>query len=143
LGIINLTIGRVVVAKGRVSKGWDSNGHCAFLCRVLQIPILGRFMWPFAVARLRLRYFAMPMAIRLGHLLRYPQRMAFKSVEILGLHKVCKLDAVGFIPHCVHEQRNVIGALRMGVGKIRGSQQSHGRVAMMGGRARSAQGEGP
>ncbi len=55
---------------------------------------------------------------------------------------MCKLDAVGFIPHGVHEQHNVFEALRMGVGKIRGSQQSHGRVAMMGSCLQSAQGEG-
>ncbi len=27
------------------------------------------------------------MAVRLGHPLRYPPQMAFKSIEILGLHK--------------------------------------------------------
>jgi hypothetical protein len=54
---------------------------------------------------------------------------------------VCKPDAAGFILHGVREKRNVLGALCMGVGTIRGSQQSHGRVAMMGGHAWSAQGE--
>ncbi len=54
-----------------------------------------------------------------------------------------QLDAVGIISHGVHEKHNVLGALCVGVGTIRGSQQCHGRVAMMGGRVRSAQGEGP
>jgi hypothetical protein len=51
------------------------------------MPILGHFMWPLAVAGLGLRYFATLMAVRLGNPLRYPQQMAFKSIEILGLHK--------------------------------------------------------
>jgi hypothetical protein len=56
---------------------------------------------------------------------------------------VRKPDAVGFILHCVCEEHTVHGDLRMGVGTIRGSQHSHGLVAMMGSRARSAQWEGP
>ncbi len=68
----------------RVVTGTVSLLHC-----VLRICILRCFMRPLAVAGLGLRYFAMPMAIGLGHHLRYPQQMAFKRVEILGLHKDC------------------------------------------------------
>ncbi len=55
--------------------------------RVLRMPFLGCFMWPFAVAGLELRYFVIPLAVRFGHPLRYPHQMAFSRVEICGLHK--------------------------------------------------------
>ncbi len=45
------------------------------------------FMYPLVVAGLGLRYFVTPAAVSFGHLLRYPQWIAFKSIEILGLHK--------------------------------------------------------
>ena len=38
--------------------------------RVLRIPCHGRFIWPFAVAGLGLRYLVTPWAVRLGHPLR-------------------------------------------------------------------------
>jgi hypothetical protein len=44
-------------------------------------------MWPFAVAGLGLRYFVTCLAVRLGHSLRYPQRMVFSSVEMRGLQR--------------------------------------------------------
>jgi hypothetical protein len=56
--------------------------HC-----VLRMPFLGRFMWPFAVAGLELRYFVIPLAVRFGHPLRYHHGMVFSRVEICELHK--------------------------------------------------------
>ena len=56
------------------------------LRRVLLIPCLGRFMWPFAVAGLGFRYFRMSFSFMLGHPRRNPRRTALRSVEILGLH---------------------------------------------------------
>ncbi len=43
-------------------------------------------IWPFAVAGLGFKYFEMPFAVRLGHPLRYPLLMAFRSDEMQGLH---------------------------------------------------------
>ncbi len=54
---------------------------------VLQIPWWGRFMWPFAMAGLGLRYLVMPLAVRFGHPLRKPLRMALSRVDIHGLHR--------------------------------------------------------
>jgi hypothetical protein len=66
--------------------------------------------------------------------------MAFKNVEILGLHKGWYAKQLfGLNMHCVHEEDIVCGALRMDVGTIRGSQHIHGLVVMMGGCVRSAQ----
>jgi hypothetical protein len=63
-----------------------SMGACAATRRVLCIPILGCFMWPLAVAGLGLRYVVTFTAIRFGHPLRKPQWIAFRSVEMRGLH---------------------------------------------------------
>ena len=38
-----------------------------------------------AVAGLELRYFVTPCAVRLGHPLRYPRRIALRRVDIFGL----------------------------------------------------------
>jgi hypothetical protein len=61
-------------------------GACAMMHRVLCIPILGRFMWPLAIAGLGLRYLVTPTTVRFGHPLRKPRRIAFRSVEMRGLH---------------------------------------------------------
>jgi hypothetical protein len=63
-----------------------SMGACRTSHRLLRIPILGRFMWPLAVAGLGLRYLVTLTAVRFGHPLRKPQRIAFKSVEMRGLY---------------------------------------------------------
>jgi hypothetical protein len=44
-------------------------------------------MWPLAVAELGLRYLRSNVSERLGHPLRNPLWTAFRSVEILGLHR--------------------------------------------------------
>ncbi len=64
-----------------------ATGSRASLRCVMRISIHRHVMCPLAVARLGLRYFVMLVAVRFGHPLRYPQQIAFKSVEILGLHK--------------------------------------------------------
>ncbi len=61
-------------------------GACATTHWVLRIPILGCFMWPLAIAGLGLRYSVTPSAVRFGHPFRKPRRIAFKSVEMCGLH---------------------------------------------------------
>ncbi len=61
-------------------------GACAMTHWVLCIPILGHFMWPLAITGLGLRYLLTPTTTRFGHPLRKPQRKAFRSVEICGLH---------------------------------------------------------
>ena len=63
-----------------------SIGACAMMCWVFCIPFLGHFMWPLAVAGLGLRYLVTPTAIRFRHPLRKPRRIAFRSVEMRGLH---------------------------------------------------------
>ncbi len=54
---------------------------------VLRIPWWGRFMWPFAVAGLGLRYLVTPLAVKFGHPLRKPLWMALSRVDIHGLHR--------------------------------------------------------
>ncbi len=54
---------------------------------VLRIPWWGCFMWPFAVAGLGLRYLVTPLAVKFGHPLRKPLRMALSRVDIRGLHR--------------------------------------------------------
>ncbi len=50
----------------------SDGGACGCRCVVLWIPWWGRFMWPFAVAGLGLRYRVTPLSVRLGHPLRKP-----------------------------------------------------------------------
>ncbi len=82
---IKLLVECLLQRAGMVGIGAATGSGASLRC-VLRIPICGHFMCPFTVSGLGLRYFVMPAAIRLGHLLRYPQQMAFKSIEILGLH---------------------------------------------------------
>ncbi len=44
-------------------------------------------MWPLATAKLGLRYLRSNFSERLGHPLKNPLRTAFRSVEMLGLHR--------------------------------------------------------
>jgi hypothetical protein len=53
---------------------------------VLRIPRRGRFICPFAVAGLGLRYLRISFSLIWGHPLRNPCRVAFNSVDIFGLH---------------------------------------------------------
>ena len=48
------------------------------------MPWRGRFICPFAVAGLGLRYLRMSFSVMLGHPFRNPRRTALSSVEILG-----------------------------------------------------------
>ncbi len=52
---------------------------------VLQMPFFGRFMCPFAVAGLRLRYFVTNFSLRLGHPLTNPFLIAFNRIDSFGL----------------------------------------------------------
>ena len=54
---------------------------------VLQIPFLGRFMCPFAVAGLGFRYFVTRSSLMFGHPLRKPFFNAFMRLEIMGLQR--------------------------------------------------------
>jgi hypothetical protein len=67
--------------------GWGGIGHRGTLTSCARDSHSWSLHVALAVAGLGLRYFVMPMAVKLGHSLRYPQQMAFKSIEILGLHK--------------------------------------------------------
>ena len=53
---------------------------------VLFIPCCGRFMHPFSVAGLGLRYLSTNSSLIFGHPLRNPLRMALMSLDIFGLH---------------------------------------------------------
>ncbi len=70
--------------RGTICNGWVTDE--VVLGRVLLIPCLGHFMWPFTVAGLGLRYLRIKFALRLGHPLRKPFCTAFSNVEIFGLH---------------------------------------------------------
>ncbi len=50
-------------------------------------PRRGRFIYPFAMAGLGLRYFVTPCDVRLGHPLRYSRQIALRRVEIVGLQR--------------------------------------------------------
>ncbi len=54
---------------------------------VLRIPILGHFIWPFAVAGLGFKYFVTNSLLVFGHPLRKLFFNAFIRVEIFGLHR--------------------------------------------------------
>ncbi len=54
---------------------------------VLRMPWRGRFMCPFAVAGLGLRYLRMSFSDMFGHPLRNPLHTAFNSVESFRLHR--------------------------------------------------------
>jgi hypothetical protein len=86
----------------------------AVLGRVLCISCRGRFMWPFAVAGLGLRYFSMSFSERLGHLLRNPFRTALNNVEILGLHNdwcVNLTPLARIFTECMNEARFMPGCI--------------------------------
>ncbi len=83
---IKLLVDWLLQRAGQVGVGAAMGSGASLRC-ALWIPICGCFICPLAVAGLGLRYFVMLTAVRLGHPLRYPQRMAFTSIEILGLHK--------------------------------------------------------
>jgi hypothetical protein len=51
-------------------------------------PLRGRFMWPFDVAGLAMRYLRTVWASKFGALFRNPALMAFRRDNIGGLHKL-------------------------------------------------------
>ncbi len=51
------------------------------------MPWRGRFVWPFAVVVLGLRYLRINVSFILGHSLRNPCQTALRREEILGLHR--------------------------------------------------------
>ncbi len=53
---------------------------------VLRIPWHGRFIWPLAVAGIGFKYLRISFSEMLGHPLRKPLRVAFRSLDIVGLH---------------------------------------------------------
>ena len=55
---------------------------------VEQIPLHGRFMWPFEVAMLSGRYLATFFPLRWGAPRRNPCRMALRRDDLGGLHKL-------------------------------------------------------
>ncbi len=86
---------------GLVGVGAVTSSRASLRC-VLQIPICGYFMCPLAFAGLGLRYCVTPVAVKLGHPLRYTRQMAFRTVEILGLHKdLCANQMLLVIFHTV------------------------------------------
>ncbi len=78
---------RTSLRRGMAGIPVDGLVHDFSLRRVLLIPCLGRFMCPFAVAGLGLRYLRISFSFMLGHPRRNPRRTALRRVEILGLHK--------------------------------------------------------
>jgi hypothetical protein len=53
---------------------------------VLHIPCRGRFIWPFAVAGLKLRYLLISLTLMYGYPFRNPHLVALRRVDIFGLH---------------------------------------------------------
>ncbi len=91
-----------------LTTGWSvvvnhtlcNHGSVRAVVHMLWIPCPGRFMWPLAVAGLWLRYLITPLAVRLGHPLRYPRWFALRSVEIFGLHKAWWANLILFVSVC-------------------------------------------
>ncbi len=71
---------------GNVMTGTCGAGSIPALGVVLRIPCRGRFIWPFAVAGLGLRYLFISLTLMYGHPLRNPRLVALRRVEIFGLH---------------------------------------------------------
>ena len=86
-GLINSSGNCIQIEGGAMGNG-DTSVH-AELWRVLQIPWHGRFMCPFAVAMLGLRYLRIIFLLRLGHPVRNPFLMTLRRVKILVLHSDC------------------------------------------------------
>ena len=53
---------------------------------VLRSPLRGRFIYPFAVAGLGLRYFKINSSLMYGHPFKNPRRVALINLDIFGLH---------------------------------------------------------
>jgi hypothetical protein len=60
-------------------------GAAVVLGVLLCMPLRGRFMCPFAVAGLKLKYFNTNISLMLGHPRMNPCQIALRSVEIRGL----------------------------------------------------------
>jgi hypothetical protein len=94
---------------------------------VLRIPCRGRFMWPFAVAGLGLRYLRINRSDKLGHPLRNPRWTALRRVEILGLHWDWWVNFTALarvFTECVNVARVVLGSLAS-IGRC-GARPLHG-----------------
>ena len=90
---------------------WDG---CQLHLLFWRIPCRGRFMWPFAVAVLGLRYLRINRSDKLGHPLRNPHRTALRRVEILGLHRDWWANFMALaqvFTECVNVARVVPGSL--------------------------------
>ena len=68
---------------------------------VLLRPLRGRFMWPFDVAGLAMRYLRTVWASKFGAPFRNPALMAFRRDDIGGLHKLwwANFMAFDFVVH--------------------------------------------
>ena len=87
--------------------GWGTSVAGGFgLARVLLMPCLGRFMCPFAVARLGFKYLRINVLLIPGHPFKYPHRVAFNREENFGLHNdwCANLTALA---HVVTERVNI------------------------------------
>jgi hypothetical protein len=73
-------------AVGNVMTGTCGAGTAPALGMVLCIPCCGRFIWPFAVAGLGLRYLLISFTLLYGHPFRNPCQVAFRRVDIFELH---------------------------------------------------------
>jgi hypothetical protein len=55
---------------------------------VLRMPWYGCLMCPLELAGFKIRCLVTPFAVRLGHPLGYPHKMAFNKNDSLGLHTI-------------------------------------------------------
>ena len=91
---------------------------------VLLMPYRGRFMHPFAVARLGLSYLRIISSEIYGHPLRKPCLVAFNNLEIFGLHNAWCWNFTLFA-RVVTECANIAEctsdlAVLFGTGRLRG-----------------------
>ena len=71
-----------------VASGGRGGGGGVSLGVVLRIPLRGHFRWPFAIARLAMRYLCTVCASRWGAPLRKPSLMALSKEVMGGLQKL-------------------------------------------------------
>jgi hypothetical protein len=106
-------------------------GVGVFLVMLLR-PLRGRFMWPFDVAGLAMRYLRTVWASKFGAPFRNPVLMAFRRDDIGGLHKLCWANFTGF-DFVVHAYKNLAASEMLGKGGKWGATFAGAKSQQVGG----------
>jgi hypothetical protein len=93
------------------------------------MPRRGRFMWPYAVAGVGLRYLSINFSVIFGHPLRNPLQTAFRRVEIFRLHSdwCANLMALAQVcTECVNVANMMPGCASLAAIRVCGAQPKQG-----------------